>query len=60
MEKVQNKYMKMSTGLDRNISTYIWQMEAGRPDIEIESKIRISILEQISTEGARDERGQVA
>lgn len=28
-EKVQNKCMKMSMGLDRNTPTYIWQMKAG-------------------------------
>lgn len=39
---MQNKYVKISMGLDRNIPTYIWQTKTGRHGIEIESKIRAS------------------
>ena len=40
MEKAQTKFVKMAMGLDRNTPDYIWKMEAGRNDIEIEARNR--------------------
>ena len=40
MEKAQGKFVKMAMGLDRNTRDYIWQMEAGKNDIEIEARNR--------------------
>uniref|UniRef100_T1ITH0 Reverse transcriptase domain-containing protein n=1 Tax=Strigamia maritima TaxID=126957 RepID=T1ITH0_STRMM len=33
VERVQGKFFKMMTGLDRNTPEYIWRMELGRPSI---------------------------
>lgn len=40
IEKVQARYVKASMGLPRNTPNYIWKMEAGRGEIEIEAMRR--------------------
>lgn len=37
IERVQARFVKASMGLPRNTPNYIWRMEAGRREIEIEA-----------------------
>lgn len=37
LERVQGRYVKMAMGVNRNTPSYIWEMEAGRSRLEIDS-----------------------
>lgn len=37
LERIQGRYVKMALGLNRNTPSYIWEMEAGRSRLEIDS-----------------------
>lgn len=40
VERIQNKFVKMALGVNRNTPDYIWKMEAGRCSLEIETRRR--------------------
>lgn len=42
MVRVQNRYVKMELGLNRNTPDYVWKMEAERSSLEIGNSKRAS------------------
>lgn len=40
--KIQNRYIKMTMGLNQNTPGYIWRMEAGKHSLEITARKRPS------------------